>query len=163
MACRHALGYQWLIFPRKIAKAGSYTCSCAKLVLKEVEVVGFVVVRVVTDNHRINVMAFQLLCNGTLTHVLPHPENPDRKLFLAFDQCHLIKNVRSKFLARDLRKDGANTAEHVKNLYRMQQDRIVKPVRFLPRKHVFPSNLEKINVRRAVQLLSPAVTAALKL
>ncbi|XP_040071857.1 uncharacterized protein LOC120844250 [Ixodes scapularis] len=67
-------------------------------VLKEVEAVGFVVVRVVTDNHRINVMAFQLLCNGTLTHVLPHPENPDRKLFLAFDQCHLIKNVRSQFL-----------------------------------------------------------------
>ncbi|XP_040067999.1 uncharacterized protein LOC120836169 [Ixodes scapularis] len=63
-------------------------------VLKEVEAVGFVVVRVVTDNHQINVMAFQLLCNGTLTHVLPHPENPDRKLFLAFDQCHLIKNVR---------------------------------------------------------------------
>lgn len=51
----------------------------------------------------------------------------------------------------------------MKNLYRMQQDRIVKPVRFLTRKHVFPSNLEKMNVRRAVQLLSPAVTAALKL
>ncbi|XP_040076321.1 uncharacterized protein LOC115332258 [Ixodes scapularis] len=132
-------------------------------VLKEVEAVGFVVVRVVTDNHRINVMAFQLLCNGTLTHVLPHPENPDRKLFLAFDQCHLIKNVRSQFLARDLGKDGGITAEHVKNLYRMQQDSIVKPVRFLTRKHVFPSNLEKMNVRRAVQLLSPAVTAALKL
>ncbi|XP_040071853.1 uncharacterized protein LOC120844246 [Ixodes scapularis] len=45
----------------------------------------------------------------------------------------------------------------------MQQDSIVKPVRFLTRKHVFPSNLEKMNVRRAVQLLSPAVTAALKL
>lgn len=34
-------------------------------VLNEVEAIGFAEVRVVTDNHRINVMAFQLLCNGT--------------------------------------------------------------------------------------------------
>ncbi|XP_077485881.1 uncharacterized protein LOC144096945 [Amblyomma americanum] len=45
----------------------------------------------------------------------------------------------------------------------MQQDSIVKPVRFLTRKHVFPSNIEKMNVSRAVQVFSPPVTAALKL
>ncbi|XP_064485417.1 uncharacterized protein LOC135397753 [Ornithodoros turicata] len=45
----------------------------------------------------------------------------------------------------------------------MQQGSIVKPVRFLTRKHVFPTNLEKMNVMRAVQVLSPPVTAALKL
>ncbi|KAH9368598.1 hypothetical protein HPB48_004051 [Haemaphysalis longicornis] len=45
----------------------------------------------------------------------------------------------------------------------MQERSIVKPVRFLTRKHVHPTNIEKMNVRRAVQVLSPPVTAALKL
>ncbi|KAH7953254.1 hypothetical protein HPB49_006464 [Dermacentor silvarum] len=34
-------------------------------VLKEVESIGFIIVRIVTDNHRINVKAFQLLCGVT--------------------------------------------------------------------------------------------------
>lgn len=36
----------------------------------------------------------------------------------------------------------------------------MRPVRFLTRKHVYPSNIEKMSVRPAVQLLSAAVTAA---
>ncbi|XP_075534018.1 uncharacterized protein LOC142567728 [Dermacentor variabilis] len=44
----------------------------------------------------------------------------------------------------------------------MQQGNIVKPVRFLTRKHVYLSNIEKMNVSRAVQVFSPPVTVALK-
>ncbi|XP_075538562.1 uncharacterized protein LOC142572968 [Dermacentor variabilis] len=44
----------------------------------------------------------------------------------------------------------------------MHQGNIVKPVRFLTRKQVYPSNIEKMNVSRAVQVFSPPVTAALK-
>ncbi|XP_064482764.1 uncharacterized protein LOC135395552 [Ornithodoros turicata] len=44
----------------------------------------------------------------------------------------------------------------------MQQNSTVKPVQFMTRKHVFPTNLEKMNVKRAVQLLSTPVSAALK-
>lgn len=80
-----------------------------------------------------------------------------------FGQCHIVKNVRSQFLARDLGNSGEVSSSLVKNLYRMQQGSIVKPVWFLTRKHVFPTNIEKINVSRAVQVLSPPVTAALKL
>lgn len=132
-------------------------------VLKEVESIGFRIVRIVTDNHRINVKAFQLLCGGNLKHCIPHPTNQDGKLFLAFDQCHLIKNVRSQFLSRDIGKDGEITAQYLKDLYKMQQRSIVKPVRFLTRKRIYPTSMEKMNVRRAVQVVSPPVTAALKL
>lgn len=38
----------------------------------------------------------------------------------------------------------------------------MKPVRFLTRKHVYPSNIEKMSVRPAVQIFSPPVTAALQ-
>ncbi|KAH7945326.1 hypothetical protein HPB49_009502 [Dermacentor silvarum] len=121
-------------------------------VLKEVEEIGFFVVRIVTDNHKINVLAMQLLCNGSLKHCIDHPGKPNRKLFLAFDQCYLIKNVRSQFLSRDIGKGGEISANHLKSLYRMQQGSLVKPVRFLTRKHVFPTNMEKMNVQRAVQV-----------
>lgn len=112
---------------------------------------------------KMNILAMQLLCSGHLTHCIEHPQDPRRKLFLAFDHCYLIKNVRSQSLARDLSKDGKVSTSHLKNLYRMQQGSLVKPVRFLTGKHVFPSNIEKINVCRAVQLLSPPVTTVLKL
>ncbi|KAH8024531.1 hypothetical protein HPB51_025220 [Rhipicephalus microplus] len=36
----------------------------------------------------------------------------------------------------------------------------MRPLRFLTRKHVYPSNIEKMSVRPAVQLFSAAVTAA---
>ncbi|KAH7974096.1 hypothetical protein HPB49_009834 [Dermacentor silvarum] len=64
-------------------------------VLKEVEEIGFFVVRIVKDNHKI--LAMQLLCNGSLKHCIPHPGKPNRKLFLAFDQCHLIKTCDHSF------------------------------------------------------------------
>ncbi|KAH7976578.1 hypothetical protein HPB52_016519 [Rhipicephalus sanguineus] len=59
--------------------------------------------------------------------------------------------------------DGEITAQYLKDLYKMQQRSIVKPVRFLTRKHVYPTSMEKMNARRAVQVVSPPVTAALKL
>ncbi|KAH7945188.1 hypothetical protein HPB49_007718 [Dermacentor silvarum] len=132
-------------------------------VLKEVEEIGFFVVRIVTDNHKINVLAMQLLCNGSLKHCIDHPGKPNRKLFLAFNQCHLIKTVRSQFLSRDIGKGGEISANHLKSLYKMQQGSLVKPVRFLTRKHVFPTNMKKMNVQRAVQVFSPPMTAAMKL
>lgn len=57
-------------------------------VLKEIESVGFLVVHIVTDNHKINVAAFQMLCGANVVHI---PESSDRKLVLAFNQCHVIK------------------------------------------------------------------------
>ncbi|KAH7946090.1 hypothetical protein HPB49_026143 [Dermacentor silvarum] len=90
-------------------------------ILREVEEIGFFVVRIVTDTHKINVLAMQLLCNGSRKHCIDHPGKPNQKLFLAFDQCHLIKNLRSQFLSRDIGKGGEISVNHLKSLYRMQQ------------------------------------------
>lgn len=132
-------------------------------VIKKVEAIGFTVIRIVTDNHKVNVLSMSLLCGGQLTHCIQHPEDSARVLFFAFDQCHLIKNVRSQFLAHDLGEKGQVSSFYLKNLYELQKMSTIKPVRFLTRKHVYPSNLEKMNVQRAVQVFSLEVTAALKL
>ncbi|XP_049276291.1 uncharacterized protein LOC119373974 [Rhipicephalus sanguineus] len=80
---------------------------------------------------------------------------------MSFDPCHVLKNVRSQLLSRDIGPKCEISASFIKDLYEMQKGLTVKPVRYLSRKHVFPNNIEK-NVGRAVQLLSPSVTAALE-
>ncbi|EEC03860.1 hypothetical protein IscW_ISCW024115, partial [Ixodes scapularis] len=107
------------------------------------------------------VSAMDILCNGAGSYCIPHPVDIQRKLFLAFDQSHIIKNVRSQFLARELGSNTEISSGHIKKLYKMQAGSTVKPVRFLTRKHIYPTNIEKMNVRSAVQIFSPPVTAAL--
>ena len=87
---------------------------------------------------------------------IPHPNDDNRKLYLSFDACHIIKNVRSQLLKYDFGK-------FTKELYEIQRARgnLVKLVRGVTRKHVYPSNVEKMNVKRAVDIFSPAVSRAL--
>lgn len=59
--------------------------------------------------------------------------------------------------------DGSQpiTGLFVKQLYDLQKNEVVKPVRFLTQKHVEPTNFEKMHVGRAVQLFSDDVISAL--
>lgn len=59
-------------------------------------------------------------------------------------------------------KDGTITSVYLKDLYTLQRNLIIKPVKFLTAKHLYPSNFEKMNVRRAVEIFSPSVSAAIK-
>ncbi|EEC16581.1 hypothetical protein IscW_ISCW024749, partial [Ixodes scapularis] len=70
--------------------------------IRTVESLGFKVIRLVTDNHKVNVLTMKHLCGGQLAPVVQHPVDPTRPLFLSFDYCHILKNVRSQFLDRDL-------------------------------------------------------------
>ena len=124
---------------------------------------GFVTIRLVADNHKSNVALFTMLGNGNLTTQIDHPIEPKIPLFLSFDYCHVAKNARNIFLDRDMSSDqGIITSQLLVSLYNIQKDMVIKPVRFLTRKHLYPSNFEKMNVRRAVELFSPPVTAAIK-
>jgi hypothetical protein len=53
-------------------------------------------------------------------------------------------------------------ANYLKELLGIQEKLIIKPVRYLTKKHIYPSNLEKMKVRLAVQIFSPPLTAALR-
>ena len=41
-----------------------------------------------------------------LIHLIRHPNDQRRPLFLSFDPCHLIKNIRNCFLDRQLHNNG---------------------------------------------------------
>jgi len=133
-------------------------------VMAEVEKIGFKVLRVVSDCISFNVKTMAELCGGTITHRIPHPLDNTRPLFVSFDPCHIIKNLRNQFLdkKRKLMNCGRDiTAEPVRRLYDKQKNDVIKPVRSLSRKMVFPSSFEKMNVSRAVRLFSVDITSAL--
>ncbi|KFM70650.1 THAP domain-containing protein 9, partial [Stegodyphus mimosarum] len=132
-------------------------------VIKELEDLDFKVIRLVADNSKINVLMFNMLSNGVAKPQITHPFNSERPLFLSYDYCHVIKNTRSLFLARQFKICGNFiSAKYARNLYEFQNKDIIKLVRNLPRKHVYPSNFEKMNVHRAVQLFSTEMTAGLR-
>lgn len=134
-------------------------------VMEAAEQAGFRVARVVTDNHQTNVALFKDLSeDGALAHAVPHPLREGDPLFLSFDPNHLIKNLRNNFLERELKFDEQliRGGFYLKKLFDMQSQLLVKPVRFLTRAHVEPSNLEKMKVSRATQIFSAPVIATLE-
>ncbi|KAH6933222.1 hypothetical protein HPB50_013594 [Hyalomma asiaticum] len=127
-------------------------------VLQSVEEAGFEVVRLVADNHSSNCKMFSILSNGAIQPVVPHPMNENRKLFLTFDHCHILKNLRNQLLASNRLLCDYYSPKYLRMLLDInEKQRSFKPVRRLTRKHVFPTNFEKMNVRRAVDLFSPEV------
>lgn len=93
------------------------------------------------DNHKVNIGALKDLCGGFLTHRIEHPVAPDRLLCLSFDCCHVLKNIRSQFLEREIGTDGEVSSRYLKKIYELQKQLIIKPVRKLTSKHVFPKNV----------------------
>ncbi|XP_077508836.1 uncharacterized protein LOC144120337 [Amblyomma americanum] len=134
-------------------------------IMKTVEELGFRVARIVTDNHQTNVALFKRLSeDGALAHAVPHPFREGDPLFLSFDPNHLIKNLRHNFLEREMVDEGQaiRGGFYLRKLFEIQSQLLLKPVRFLTRAHVEPNNLEKMKVRRAMQIFSPPVIATLQ-
>ncbi|KAL1472745.1 hypothetical protein MTO96_039134 [Rhipicephalus appendiculatus] len=119
-------------------------------------------------------LATHLLCFvfvGLSTHysikpVITHPLDSSRSLFISFDYCHILKNIRNQFLdvKRILRKSGILIVpDYLRNLYDLQEKQgAFKLVRCLTKKHLWPSNFEKMCVGRAVAIFCPQVTSVLR-
>ncbi|KAG0423903.1 hypothetical protein HPB47_000341 [Ixodes persulcatus] len=132
---------------------------------KAVEEAEFRIVRIVTDNHQTNTAMFrQMSDDNTLQHVVPHQVCEGEPLFLSFDPNHLIKNLRTNLLEREM-FDGAQMIKggfFLKALYNIQKNLLVKPVRLLSRAHVEPNNLEKMKVCHVTLIFSPVVISTLE-
>ncbi|KAM7295701.1 uncharacterized protein ISCGN_020974 [Ixodes scapularis] len=135
-------------------------------VMQSVEEAGFEVKRLVGDNHSSNCKFFSSLSGGPIQPVVTHPLDPDRQLYLSFDYCHILKNIRSQFLeVRRLFKNNGTfiLPDFLRRLYNIQETQgAFKLVRCLTRKHLWPSNFEKMNVGRAIAIFSPQVTSVLR-
>ncbi|XP_077523481.1 uncharacterized protein LOC144134442 [Amblyomma americanum] len=104
-------------------------------VIKAVEEAGIRIVRVVTDNHQTNTAMFRDMSEGnTLQPVVRHPVREGDPLFLSFDPNHLIKNLRTNLLEREM-FDGVERIRggfFLHTLYEIQEQLLVKPSRQTP-------------------------------
>ncbi|KAK8772501.1 hypothetical protein V5799_024257 [Amblyomma americanum] len=95
-----------------------------------------------------------------------HPLDESRQLYWSFDYCHILKNIRSQFLdeKRIFRNKGKLILPDYLRLVCKVQERqdAFKMVQCLTKKHLWPSNFEKMNVSRAVDIFSPQVTSVLR-
>lgn len=80
-----------------------------------------------------------------------------------FDQSHLLKNVRNQFLDKFFLINGQMiTSDFIKQLYEIEKNSVMKAVRFLTRKHVYPDSLERVQVKFAIDFFGSEVSAALE-
>ncbi len=78
-------------FPKQLTGQDLYKLTLE--VISEVEKCGFIIIRIVTDNHKTNVAMFRMLGNGKVQHKFVHPNDENRFLFISFDQNHVLKNL----------------------------------------------------------------------
>ena len=71
-----------------------------KSIISDIEDCDLTVQAICTDNYPLNVSLFKLFSSDgkTLTPTVPHPNDPNRKLFLLFDFVHILKSIRNNWL-----------------------------------------------------------------
>lgn len=134
-------------------------------VIRTIEEIGFRVERLVGDNAKINVNLFKLLRKplDEEPFEITHPVDSIRKLFLSYDYTHIIKNVRNQLIDRKLKWDGEEISFSViTSLYEKTLNDRLAICRFLSRKHIAPTNFEKMKVCFARDTFLPEVTASLR-
>ena len=125
-----------------------FHCCMHSLTLEVLKLLtdGFMVLRIDTDNHPSNVSLFKNLSGAALKNCIEHPFLPI-PAFLYFDYCHALKNARNLFLDHDMNLSaGIISSTYLKRLYGLQKGWSVKAVRYLTKKHLYPTNFDKIHI-----------------
>ena len=148
---------------------GEQQYRLTKHVMRKVHGRRFHIDRLVTDNNKVNTKMFKLFGKGVLRFEIDHPIVPNRKLYLSFDYCHIVKNMRNLHADRTFIINGKKvTWEPIKQIYDTQSSvtgnccKLLVFVRGLTRKHVEPNNTERQNVKFAIDIFSPEMIAALE-
>lgn len=132
-----------------------------KLSIKVLKLLTDIVIKVVTDNYSFNVALFKKNCGGRKHIYLNHPILKTLPLLLSFNYYQVIKSARNYFLDYDMSSASRIIwSLFLKSLYNLEKDMPVKPVIYLTKKHLYPTNFDKMNVFRRVQIFSPTVTAS---
>ena len=134
-------------------------------VIKEIEELGLRVQRLVTDNARVNVSMFKYFksINDGDDYVVQHPCDASRKLFLSFDQSHIVKNIRNQVIDRDIIINQQRVSIEVFRLMlNLNKGNLMNPARQLKFHHVYPTNLQRQKVAWALFIFQPQCIAALE-
>ena len=168
------------IIPAKCMKA-EILHDILRTIIIGLEKIGFQVICVITDNNAINGKALSLFAKPPkLSIVYPHPVESSRPLFFMYDSVHLLKCIRNNWINQkdtmktmrypEFSSDGIYYENHkielapfktLRQLYTLEADNLLKYSHKLSLKAISPSNLERQNVKLAVQIFNEYVIQAL--
>lgn len=161
------------IFPVKTLKAEDLYVFIKKVVLG-LEQIGFEVLSVITDNHKINNKAMSFFANPpAILNEYKHPQDSTRPLFYVIDTVHILKNIRNNWLNQKpvqlMKFPSINSSEikeasfnALKELHRKEQNELLKFGYTLSLKALYPSSIERQNVKLALQVFNHSTVAALR-
>ncbi|GBO39524.1 hypothetical protein AVEN_79721-1 [Araneus ventricosus] len=146
-----------------------------KKVIMGLDEIGFKVMGMVTDNNSINRAAASSFANfPTLQIKYDHLAEKSRPLFYVIDSVHMLKCVRNNWLNnhkngyyfyyRDfdtLNNVFTASLSSVRKLYDLEYSSLLKFGYGLTRRVLWPTNLERQNVKLALKLFSTDVVHAL--
>lgn len=150
-------------------------------IVKELYKIGITTVCVTSDNNSINRKAMSLLSSPPkLSIVYPNPAIPNKPLFYIFDAVHLLKCIRNNWLNQkdnektmifpNFGKFGTSPTHNVniasfsslRKLHSVEEQSILKHAKYLSIKALYPSSIERQNVKLALQVFNEHVISALR-
>lgn len=153
-----------------------------KNVIEGLEKIGFEVLAIVTDNNALNKKAMSFFMEPpTVSNEYPHPYNPAKPLFYIIDPVHNVKNIRNNWINQKPEQtfyfpefDSPDQEPAQNNLIRIasfkalkemhlkEKDQLLKYGHTLTLKSLYPSSLERQNVKLVLKIFNHNVVAALK-
>ncbi|KAF2882524.1 hypothetical protein ILUMI_23660 [Ignelater luminosus] len=136
--------------------------------------IGFEVLGVVSDNHSINRKAISYFSNSPEVKIVyPNPADENKPLYFVIDTVHILKNVRNNWLNKrnqdfkypnfsNMEISETASFEALKEMHASESTSLLKYGFNLSLKTLYPSNLERQNVKLAVNIFNSSISIALK-
>ncbi|KAH7974758.1 hypothetical protein HPB49_019200 [Dermacentor silvarum] len=145
-----------------------------KDVICGLEKIGYRVMCIVSNNNSVNRKAMSLFesppCNRI---VYQHPSDPSRPLFFVIDPVHILKCIRNNWINQkndqicfyfpDIQGDAPESERmQTADLHSKECDQLLKYGYGLSRKALYPSSLERQDVKLALQIFNDYLPEALR-
>lgn len=147
--------------------------SFLKAIIIGLENIGFEVMGVVTDNHSINRKCMSLFSDPPqLINVYPHPNDSTKPMFFWFDSVHIIKCIRNNWInEKNQEMICPDFADHtqqliasfsaLKEMHALEKNSLIKYGFGLTLKALYPTSIERQNVKLALKVFNSNNVAAL--
>lgn len=145
-----------------------------KKVIVGLEKIGFEVISVVTDNNALNKKAMSFFVNPPKIMIAyANPVDTSRPLFYVIDPVHTLKNVRNNWINKkpeqifnfpDFFGNEMRVAAFgaLKEMHMRENDQLIKYGHTLSLKALYPSSIERQNVKLVLQVFNDSIVAALE-
>ena len=163
------------ILPVKTMQADALFIFLKSIILK-LESIGFEVIGIVSDNNAINKKAVSFFSDPPelkIKYKHPNPDAVNRPLYFLFDTVHLLKCIRNNWLnhreqiikypdfSNEL-EGGVASFSCLKSLHMHEKDNLLKYANKLCLKALYPSNIERQNVKLALHVFNNTTSIALR-